>query len=322
MSMHNTGTSGPIVKPGLVLTPRWRAAVLKLTGQCAYCLTDPASCPVAAKLNHHKAKHKHLAQWRAGFRPPLPLSVLRSLRSAAESIPAHDTAMFAARRPTGFDDDARLVRQHAWPPADREIKDAFAGMLELVDLIEDLNPGSCDASTVTGRAYQAALLVAKEHTSRRGRASGTPLVIAAGIVIEQVGKFIASRPARRWARWDERSYLRNTSTLLWLGGMSNYEIADKLGLDSRNLRREIENDLEEIEHIFGHFCKRNKGLRKKWKLPKIAETACYNTEDGDQSRDILAAAAMLATVDPDFDDVPVDDLGKILSSALFDKNPT
>ena len=238
----------------------------------------------------------------------------RNRRPYGEGL--EETALYIARTKPHFDDDVRPVRRHASPTSDREIRLAFAVLLELVDRIGEFAPGYCDAATATGRAFQAALFVSKAHCLKM-TCLGVPETIAAGIVIEQIGKFIASRPARKWKRWDERSHLRNISALLSLGGMAACDIADKLGLDPSDLRRRLKNDVEEIEHRFGHFCKGNKALRRKWQLPEMPSRICYNADDRG-SRDILAAAAILASVDPDFDDVPTDDLSKILSSALFD----
>ena len=238
------------------------------------------------------------------------MSAMNSYGSGLE-----ETALYIARTKPHYDDGERPVRKHATPPSDREIKLAFAVMLEMVDRIGEIEPTFCDAATATGRAYQAALFVSKAHCLKMTYL-GVPETIAAGIVIEQIGNFIRSKPARKWTRWDERSHLRNISALLSLGGMSSDAIAAKLGLDARNLRRKIENDVEQIERRFCHFCKGNKSLRKKWQLPEIATRMCYASSES--SRDILAAAAILASVDPEFDDVPTDDLAKIVSSTLFD----
>jgi hypothetical protein len=147
-------------------------------------------------------------------------------------------------------------------------------MQEVVDRIGEIEPNCCDASTDTGRCLQAGLFVARAHQLQM-TCLGTPEVIAAAIIVEQIGKFLASRPARKSAQFDERSHLRNISTLLSLGGMSSYTIADKLGLDPRNLRRKIESDLDAIERRFGHFCKGNKALRRKWRLPQKPIPMCY-----------------------------------------------
>jgi hypothetical protein len=220
-----------------------------------------------------------------------------------------ETALYIARTKPNFDDDERPVRRHGSPPSPREIRLAFAVMQELLARIDDIEPNYCDAATETGRAYQAGLFVARAHQLQM-TCLGTPEVIAAGIIIEQIGKFIATRPARKWTQWDERSHLRNISTLLSLGGMSSYEIADKLGCDPRDLQRRTKNDLDAIERIFGHFCKGNKGLRKKWQLPQKPIPIVYNDPCESEK---ASAAATFACLHPDFDD-----LSEIFSQVLFD----
>jgi hypothetical protein len=131
---------------------------------------------------------------------------------------------------------------------------------------------------------------------------GAPEVLAAGIVVEQIGNFIRSRPARKSAQWDEASQLRNLACLLSLGGLSSYTIGGRLGLDPRNLRRKIEGDLDAIERRFGNFCKKNKDLRRKM---------CYTDDYCELGK--ASAAAILAGLDPDFDD-----LTETLSGILFD----
>lgn len=227
-----------------------------------------------------------------------------------------ETALYIARTKPHYDDAVRPVRQHATPPSDREIKLAFAVLLELVDRISEIEPNYCDAATATGRAFQAALFVAKAHELQMIHL-GTPEVLATGIIVELIGNFIRSKPARKWTRWDERSHLRKICALMSLGGIASCDLADKLGLDPSDLCRRIKNDLDEIERKFGHFCKGHKGLRRKWQLPEMPSWICYNADDRG-SRNILAAAAILGSVDPDFDDVPTDDLAKIVSSTLFD----
>jgi hypothetical protein len=152
------------------------------------------------------------------------------------------------------------------------------------------------------------LLVAKAHQLQM-TCLGTPETIAAGIVVEQIGKFLASRPARKWTEWNERSHLRSICALLSLGGLSSYTIADKLGCDPRDLQRRTKKDLYEIERIFGHFCKGNKALRRKWQLPQKPNRICYTDDDCESGK----ASAPAILLDADFDE-----LSEIFSQVLFD----
>ena len=122
----------------------------------------------------------------------------RNRRPYGEGL--EEAALYVARTKPHFDDGERPVRQHASPASEREIRLAFAVLLELVDRIGEFAPGYCDAATVTGRAFQAALFVTRAHQLQM-TGLGTAETIAAGIVVEQIGKFIASRPARKWTRW-------------------------------------------------------------------------------------------------------------------------
>jgi hypothetical protein len=171
------------------------------------------------------------------------MNIDRNRRPFGEGL--EETAIHIARMPPFYNDDERPVRQHASPPLDRETRLAFAVMLEMVDRIDEVEPGYCDAPTVTGRAFQAAVLIAKAHQLKM-TSLGTPETISAGIVIELIGGFIASKPARQSAQWDERSQLRNLSSLLLLAGVSSYSIGDRLGLDPSALRKRLKTDLDAI----------------------------------------------------------------------------
>jgi hypothetical protein len=211
-----------------------------------------------------------------------------------------ETAMHIARMPPFYDDGEKPVRQHASSSSDREIRLAFAVLLELVHRIAQIEPGYCDAATATGRAFQAALFVAKAHQLRM-TCLGTAEKIAAGIVVEQISGFVVSKPARKWTQWDERSQLRNRTSLMLLAGISSYDIAGKLGLDPSFLRRRLKNDLDEIERRFGHFCKGNKALRRKWRKPQKPVSICYNDDDYESRK--AWDAAIFASIDPAFDDL-------------------
>jgi hypothetical protein len=207
-----------------------------------------------------------------------------------------ETAAHIAMMPRFYDDEPRPVRQHASPPSDHEIRLAFAAMLDMADCIDEFDPGRCDARTVTGRAVQAALLVAQAHQAKMRRL-WIPATIAASIVIELVGTFIAAKRAAA----DERSQLRNISALLQLGGISSYKLGDMLDSDPSTLRERIKADLDAIEHRFGHFCKNNKALRKTWRPPQTAFPLCYNDYLDRKSPFGLPATAFDAGIDPDFD---------------------
>jgi hypothetical protein len=239
------------------------------------------------------------------------MNIDRNRRPFGEGL--EETAIHIARMPPFYNDDERPVRQHASPPLDRETRLAFAVMLEMVDRIDEVEPGYCDAPTVTGRAFQAAVLIAKAHQLKM-TSLGTPETISAGIVIELIGGFIASKPARQSAQWDERSQLRNLSSLLLLAGVSSYSIGDRLGLDPSALRKRLKTDLDAIDHKFGHFCKNNKSLRRKWPLPQKPVSMCYN--DDRESPKLIAAAAILAGIDPDWD--AADDPSEKILSSIFD----
>jgi hypothetical protein len=210
----------------------------------------------------------------------------------------------------GFDDGERSVRKNATPmhALDPHIKLAFAVLQDLRDRFGEFAPNYCDVATETGRCIQVALRVATEHQQGRTRL-GVPETLAASIVIEQINNFLLSKPARK--RNDERSQLYNRSSLFLLGGVSSYDLAEKLDCDPSFLRRRLKNDLDEIEHIFGHFCKGNKGLRRQWQKPQKALPMWYTAEDED--REPLAAYAALTGksnsaicgfgVDPEFDDL-------------------
>jgi hypothetical protein len=236
---------------------------------------------------------------------------LKSSRPYGKGL--EETAAHIAMMPRFYDDEPRPVRQHASPPSDHEIRLAFAVMLDMADRIDEFDPGYCDARTVTGRAVQAALLVALAYQAKM-RHLWIPATIAAGIVIELIGKFLA---AKRTAA-DERSQLRNISALLLLGGISSYKLGDMLGdmlgSDPSALRRRINADLDAIEHRFGHLCKNNKALRKTWRLPQRAIPTCYNN-DYSKSPLGLPATDFDAGVEPDFD---ADELSEALSHLLFD----
>jgi hypothetical protein len=219
-----------------------------------------------------------------------------------------ETALYIARLKPGYDDGERPVRKHATPALPHEIKLAFAVMQEMVDRIAEIEPNYCDAGTATGRCFQAALFVARAHQLQM-TGLRAPVTLAAGIVIQQIREFLASRPTRKWERWDEASSLRRLSAMLSLGGMAASNIADKLGLDTSDLRKSVKKDLDEIERRFGHFCKGNKGLRKKWQLPEIAAPICYNSTLESEA----SAAPAFAVIDPDFDE-----LSEIFSQVLFD----
>jgi hypothetical protein len=131
---------------------------------------------------------------------------IRNRRPFGEGL--EETALYIARTKPNFDDGERPVRQHASPPLDHEIELAFAVLLELIDRIDEFDPGYFDARTTTGRIVQAALLVAIAHQEKMRRLRVTEAT-AAHIVIEQIGAFIASKPARKSAGWDEASRLRS-----------------------------------------------------------------------------------------------------------------
>jgi hypothetical protein len=173
------------------------------------------------------------------------------------------TALWAARQLPFYDDAPKPVRQHASTPSEGEITLSFALMQNLADRISERDEGYCDAPTATGRAYQAAQFVAKAHMEEF-RNLWEAEIQAAAIVNTEITKYITEkRPST-----DERSSLRNRASLFSLGGMSSYDLGDAIGYDPRNLRRLAQNDIEAIEQRFGHFCKNNTKLRKKWRLPK------------------------------------------------------
>jgi hypothetical protein len=228
-----------------------------------------------------------------------------------------ETAAHIALMPRFYDDEPRPVRQHASPPSDHEIRLAFAVMLDMADCIDEVQESLlrrsayCDAHTPTGRAIQAALVVAQAHQMRMRRLR-EPEAIAAGIVIELVGNFLAAKRNST----DERSQLRNIASLFSLGGISSYDIAAMLKGDPSNLRRSINGDLAAIEHRFGHFSKNNKALRKTWRLPQTAIPLRYNNYQDRKSPFGLPATAFDAgIIDSDFD---ADELSETISRILFD----
>jgi hypothetical protein len=225
-----------------------------------------------------------------------------------------DTTLWAAMTPPFYDDDPKPVRQHASPPSDSEIGLAFALMLDLADRIDEFAQSYCDATTRTGRAIQAALLLAKTHQMGmlRLRAAET---IAAGIVIEAIGKFIAAKPGKA-TRTDERSVLRNLSSMLLLGGSSSYKLGEVLDADPSALRKRLKTDLHAIEQRFGRFPNNNKEVRKKWHLPQTTIPLRYNDSQNCEPSG-GAAAALGPGIDPDFD-AKEDLLFDTLTRALFD----
>jgi hypothetical protein len=216
----------------------------------------------------------------------------------------------------GFDDDIKRVRQHASPLSDRDpaIRLAFACMQAVADRADKLDPVCCDADIETSRCLKAAYAVANAYC--RGVRVITHEVLAADIVISVVREYLTSRPARKWMKYDERSYWRNTSALLSLGGWPTPELASKLDLDSSHLCRSLENDFLGIERRFGHLCKGNKALRRKFQLPEIATPVCYNSSLESEA----SAAPAFAVIDSDFDR-HFDDLAETLANALFVSKP-
>jgi hypothetical protein len=215
----------------------------------------------------------------------------------------------AMRAGPGFDDDIKPVRQHASPLSDKDpaIRLAFACMQAVADRADKLDPVCCDADMETSRCLKAAYAVANAYC--RGVRVITHEVLAADIVISVVREYLTSRPARKWMKYDERSYWRNTSALLSLSGWPTQHLADKLGLDPSHLCRSLENDFLEIERRFGDLCRGNKALRRKSQLPKIASPICYNGPCQSEA----SAAPAFAVLDRDFDD-----LSEIFHQVLFD----
>jgi hypothetical protein len=204
-----------------------------------------------------------------------------------------ETAMHIAMLPWGYDDELKPVRHQA--RSDHDIRLAFAVLLELADLLDD---GRCDARTVTGRAIQAALVVATEARIMRRRKLWEPDKIATSIVMVLLADFFATKSAH-----DKLSVL-----LLSLGGFSSH----RLGVDPSGLRRRIKSDLEAIEHRFGHLCKKNKALRKTWRRPQMANQMCYNDLKDGGSGSSPATSFDAPGIDPDFDNTLTDDIYRML----------
>ena len=91
-------------------------------------------------------------------------------------------------------------------------------------------------ATATGRAFQTALFVTRAHRLQM-TVSGTPEVLAAGIIVEQIGKFLASRPARKWTRWDERSRSAEHQRLAVAWRNVDLRNRRQARLDPKDLRR-------------------------------------------------------------------------------------
>ncbi|MGO9327665.1 MAG: hypothetical protein ACLQJ0_06075 [Steroidobacteraceae bacterium] len=279
----------------LHLTPQWRGAVRKLTGRCAYCITDRASCP-------------HV------------VSVLKQRRREPifnEPISVEQTALFTAMTRHGFDDDPVVGNQRApfVPPSDNEIALAFAVMLEVADKL-DPNGLLYDAPTLTGRAVQAALAVAQASMILQTRTTGRAEIEATHIVMGLARQFLASKPRTRSDQQGEKRRIRwEMGTLFLLAGSSGERVAAWLDCDRSALRKKYSNDLETFEHQFCHFCKNHNALRKKWQLPDSTIQFCYN-----DTKDRESTPTVPTLIDADFDAEPalLADLVDTVSRVLFD----
>jgi hypothetical protein len=186
------------------------------------------------------------------------------------------TALWIARTPKHFDDTPRAVLPNATPPSDKEVRLAFAGMLELADRIDLCAQSTiCEAPTTTGRAIRAAIMVAQAHQAGHLRVSIAE-VTAARIVMKLVGGFLANKPPTP-SRFDQIAFMRhNCSTLMVLGGLSGHQVGNYLCSDHSAISKRFKSDLAAIEAKYGHFCKRYKSLRRKWPLPQKPIPLEYN----------------------------------------------
>jgi hypothetical protein len=253
----------------LHLTSRWRAAVFNLTGRCAYCITDPATCPhtVAASQKKHAVR-----------------DALQAMASAGES------ALLSAATKFAFDDTPWPIREDASPPSDNQISKAFAVMLDLADRIDEAARLTyCDAPTRTGRAFQAALFAALAH----------PIMLripafqkdAAYTVIEAISKFIVRKHSGR-PQTNEREMIRWTfGSLLLFGRISTHDLAEKLGVDRSTLDKRRRTDWDAIEWEFARFLGKN--------VPQTAPPMCYIEDEEDDNETSSVRADYKSAFYPD-----------------------
>jgi hypothetical protein len=164
----------------------------------------------------------------------------------SETIPADQTAIYAALTPFGFDDCPITPGD---TPIMLSISLAFAITLEVADQSHGVGGFYSDAPTLTGRAVQGALAIARASMALRTRTIGKIELAAADTVIRQARQFLDSKPRRKDQQPDEAGIVRRNSTLLLLGGCSGRHLAELLGCDHSALQKRYANDLETFERI-------------------------------------------------------------------------
>jgi hypothetical protein len=146
-------TSGSFMPHAILDRTRTREAT---RGELRAFMLGPDVC--AACLSGEPCRHAAAASQKKR-------AALAALQAMAQ---ARETAAISATTKYGFDDTPRPIRQGASPPTDRELHLAFTVLLDLVERIRMIAPDYCDAATRTGRAIQAAIIVAEAHQA------GTP----------------------------------------------------------------------------------------------------------------------------------------------------